>query len=137
LFLEFYLAGNPRASREHRRVSGALRAPARARPAPDKQTAEIARARVLLFAERLASVWAPLGMLGNGEKLEQMKNAVIAALVVAVLVLTYRLAEVENQRYALMVGLCSSRTPTPDLKCLTTVQSRTSIVWHVFYALKG
>jgi hypothetical protein len=69
-----------------------------------------------------------------------MKNALIACLLLAVLLLTYRLAEVENQRYALIVGMCPSKdsvTNLPNLDCLAKVQTRTHMLWHVFYALKG
>jgi hypothetical protein len=45
--------------------------------------------------------------------------------------LGYRLTVVENQRYALAVGTCRAG----DQPCLSTVQTRTSSLWHLYYGL--
>ena len=68
-----------------------------------------------------------------------IKNALIAVLCVVVLVLSYRLARVENQRYALLIGMCSSSTSPIiiDVKCLETVRTRTQWVWHLYYGIRG
>jgi hypothetical protein len=65
-----------------------------------------------------------------------MKNAIIAALALALVFVSSRLVFVENQRVALITGMCK---PDPtNLKwfdCLKTVETRTSWVAHLFYAL--
>ena len=67
-----------------------------------------------------------------------MKGAMAAAIVIlgALLVLvSYKLVVVENQRYALAIGMCPGRYTMPDLDCLRNVQTRTSWAWHLYYAL--
>jgi len=68
-----------------------------------------------------------------------MNDVVIALLVVALAFVSYRLAAVENQRYALELNMCPSPHGLllPDLKCLKTVQTRTSWVWNLYYGLSG
>ena len=64
------------------------------------------------------------------------KDVLIIALLAAIVWLCSALVRVENQRYALMIGMC--REPTSgvaDWKCLRKVETRTSWVWHLFYAL--
>ena len=68
----------------------------------------------------------------------------LAVAVLLIVWLSAALVRVENQRYALEVGLCRDKTwPTSsgpgsnDFKCLETVQTRTAWYWHLFYALKG
>jgi hypothetical protein len=58
-----------------------------------------------------------------------------AAFVIGWLVLV--LVHVENQRYALLVGMCTDRrTGIHDSECLRSVETRTGWWWHVFYAVK-
>lgn len=47
------------------------------------------------------------------------------------------LVRVENQRYALTVGMCAPRPPhpVPDMSCLEKVQARTGWWWHLYHAL--
>jgi hypothetical protein len=68
-----------------------------------------------------------------------MRNGVIVLLALAVAMLTFRLAEVGNQRYALLLGMCPNKIGLllPDTECLAKVQTRTHMLWHVFYAIKG
>jgi len=47
------------------------------------------------------------------------------------------LVHVENQRYAMQVGMCKDPVVGYDSACLKTVETRTSWVWHLFYALTG
>lgn len=48
------------------------------------------------------------------------------------------LVRVENERYALTIGMCSQPPPVlPDVVCLKKVQTRTGWWWHIFYALTG
>lgn len=65
------------------------------------------------------------------------KNIVIAAPCVAVVFLCERIVHIENQRYALFLGMCGS--PAADARlafeCLAQVQTRTSPLWHLYYAL--
>lgn len=65
------------------------------------------------------------------------KNLIIGVLVLTVLVLSSALVRVENQRYALAVGMCPGPAPglPPDLKCAAEAQTRTGWWWHLFYAL--
>jgi hypothetical protein len=65
------------------------------------------------------------------------KNVAIALLLVAVLYLGASLIKVENQRYALAVGLCrDSKTGLTDNACLAKVETRTNPAWHLYYALR-
>ena len=68
-----------------------------------------------------------------------MRNAAIVVLAATSVFLAYRLTEVEHQRYALVIGMCHGEngSSAPDLKCLLTVESRTSPLWHFYYALIG
>lgn len=65
------------------------------------------------------------------------KTVLILTLTGCLVFVSARLVSVENQRYALIVGMCSSSlTPKlPDMRCLRTVETRTSWVWHLYYAL--
>jgi hypothetical protein len=59
-------------------------------------------------------------------------------LLAAIVFLTTALVRVENQRYALVINMCPNKADArlpPDLDCLAKVQTRTSWVWHVYYAL--
>lgn len=61
-------------------------------------------------------------------------------LVVAVLLIVWlsvALVRVENERYAMQVGMCKVDPVKPIRPCLDQVETRTSWVWHLFYALKG
>lgn len=64
-----------------------------------------------------------------------------AALVVAVVIIIWlaaTLAHVENQRYALQMGMCrEAATGLTDFACLQKVETRTGWWWHLFYGLKG
>lgn len=66
-----------------------------------------------------------------------MKTALIIVLAGLLVFVTARLVHVENQRYALLGGLCRSELhpALPDTRCLKTVETRTSWVWHLYYAL--
>jgi hypothetical protein len=67
-----------------------------------------------------------------------MKNALIVVLAGLLVFAAVRLVEIENQRYAMLVGMCPGKLDPslPDPQCLQTVQTRTSWVWHLAYALK-
>ncbi|RYH70851.1 MAG: hypothetical protein EON54_01270 [Alcaligenaceae bacterium] len=63
---------------------------------------------------------------------------VSATLFALMLWLGSALVRVENERYALAVGLCKHDATTLIMfDCLKTARSRTSWWWHAFYALKG
>lgn len=59
------------------------------------------------------------------------KNISIAALVILAAFLASVIIRLENENYAMQVGLCKPA----DFKCLSTVQTRTSPLWHLFYAV--
>jgi len=66
------------------------------------------------------------------------KNAIIGVLVIVVIVLCTRIVRIENERYALMLGMCRGSMGVPtDFRCLNAVQTRTSWAWHLYYALTG
>ncbi len=69
---------------------------------------------------------------------DRMTWKVTSALLAALLLWTCAaLVRVENQLYALQVGMCPAITPlpVPDLKCLKSVETRTGWWWHLYYAL--
>lgn len=66
------------------------------------------------------------------------KNILIAALGALVLWESRTIIRIENQRYAMAVGLCrNTADPTlpSDTNCLASVQTRTSWAWHLYYGL--
>ena len=71
------------------------------------------------------------------------KNKLLIPFVVSILVcvwLSFSLVKVENERYALFVGMCYKKDTLPvfgliDHQCLSKVETRTSWMWHLFYAL--
>jgi hypothetical protein len=48
------------------------------------------------------------------------------------------LVRVENERYAMQIGMCWNATlKLPDPTCVKAASTRTGWYWHAFYALKG
>lgn len=50
------------------------------------------------------------------------------------------LVRVENERYALFLGMCRSVSVVGiqvDFACLAEVETRTSWLWHLYWALLG
>lgn len=45
------------------------------------------------------------------------------------------LVRIENERYALVIGLCKVDVTILTDTCLAEVQTRTSWLWHLYYAL--
>jgi len=78
-----------------------------------------------------------------------IKNGIIALLLVVVLLLCGTIVHIENERYALLIGTCPNvkttsqdgfiyRDPNRDpIACLESVQTRTSPLWHIFYAIEN
>jgi len=69
-----------------------------------------------------------------------MKNVLILVLTVLLIWESAALVRIENQRYAMLVGMCENKTDPrlpPDMNCLSNVQTRTHWVWHLYYALFG
>lgn len=66
-----------------------------------------------------------------------MKLATIAILVLIAGFLADRVVRLENQRYALFVGICKLDPASPKERwdCLENVQTRTSWFWHLYYAM--
>lgn len=68
---------------------------------------------------------------------------VIIVLLGVVVVLAIRVIELENFHYASSVGLCGEfRGGGPEMqeqyhRCLHASQTRTTPLWHLFYALIG
>ena len=71
------------------------------------------------------------------------KNITIIVLLACVVVLSFRLVELENFHYGSLVGMCSqfnTGDPLQNTKhheCLHKTQTRTNALWHLFYALRG
>jgi hypothetical protein len=63
------------------------------------------------------------------------KNVLIVILVAACVYLASVVVEVENQRYALQIGMCKDEIGHTDNKCLAGVETRTGWWWHLFYAI--
>lgn len=62
----------------------------------------------------------------------------LAVAVLLIVWLSAALVRVENERYAMQVGMCWNDTlKLPDLTCIEKAQTRTAWYWHLFYALKG
>ena len=72
-----------------------------------------------------------------------IKNIAIAALLVCVVVLSVTVVRLENFHYASVVGMCpeiKADDPLQTVKrhnCLHNTETRTSPIWHLFYALLG
>jgi hypothetical protein len=66
-----------------------------------------------------------------------MKNLILAILILLVAFLADRAVRIENQRYALYVNLCKydPANPTARWDCLEKAQTRTSWLWHLYYAM--
>jgi hypothetical protein len=63
-------------------------------------------------------------------------NGILLILSLATTVwLANSLVRVENQRYAMQVGMCRHEVGGWNYQCLKQVETRTSWVWHLFYAL--
>ncbi len=68
-----------------------------------------------------------------------MRSVFLIFTVVALAFTSLRLADVERQRYALLIGLCQ---PDPQsaralMDCLQTVEPRTLWLWDLWYGLRG
>lgn len=68
-----------------------------------------------------------------------MQRLLIVCLCAALLFVCYRLIEIENQRYALLLGVCLQEDPATlyDFECLEKVESRTSWFDHLYFGLFG
>ncbi|MFL6628247.1 MAG: hypothetical protein ACJ8G1_17525 [Vitreoscilla sp.] len=60
----------------------------------------------------------------------------IAVIVIAWLAMV--LVRVENQRYAMAVGMCQDKMlpGSHDYQCMKAVETRTGWWWHIYYAAK-
>jgi hypothetical protein len=63
----------------------------------------------------------------------------MVAVIVLAAALVFVSARVENQRYPLLTGSCRSSTDPAlvDIRCLRSIETRTSWMWHLFYGLGG
>ena len=65
-----------------------------------------------------------------------MKDFLIVVLFGLLVWTLITLADVENQRYALSIGLCPNSSAGKEyLECINSVETRTNPIWHVVYAL--
>lgn len=67
-----------------------------------------------------------------------IKNFAIGALLLITILLAASLVRVENQRYALSLGMCTASQVgvPPDMVCIEKTQTRTGWWWHLYYALQ-
>lgn len=64
------------------------------------------------------------------------QNILFIFSLVAIVWLSAALIRVENQRYALSVGMCIDPVHRmADHSCLASVETRTGWWWHLYYAL--
>ncbi|MCY0852531.1 hypothetical protein [Cupriavidus sp. D39] len=75
-----------------------------------------------------------------------MRNALVVLLLLVIFVLGRALVRVENERYALWVGMCPNMSGTFGAmragdenawKCTKTIQTRTAWWWHVYDAISN
>jgi hypothetical protein len=59
----------------------------------------------------------------------------LLATLILIIWLTVSLVRVENQRYAMQVGMCKDDVVGWDYSCMSKVETRTSWFWHLLYAL--
>jgi len=70
-----------------------------------------------------------------------MKSPISTSLIIVLAALLVwfgsALVRVENERYAMFVGLCpfDAKAMEPQQKCLDKTQTRTNPIWHLYYAL--
>ena len=66
------------------------------------------------------------------------KNVIIGALLALIVLLGITVVRVENQRYAMQVGMCPSTPPLSGFnsRCLAKTETRTGWWWHIAYAVK-
>ena len=72
-----------------------------------------------------------------------IKNIIIVLLSIAVVWLSSTVVRLENYRYASFMGMCDDLIEEPrgmrsridQYNCLNETETRTSPVWHIFYAL--
>lgn len=67
-----------------------------------------------------------------------MRIFLILLLAASLVFVSLRLADVERQRYALMLELCPTVMSTPDAwECLETVRPRVSVWFDFYYGLSN
>jgi hypothetical protein len=75
----------------------------------------------------------------------KMKNFIIIILVIVVFIFGKTIVRLENYHYASFVGMCDLHDMSGDWllekkinqdKCFKNVETRTSFMWHLYYALK-
>lgn len=62
-------------------------------------------------------------------------NVLIAALCGVILWFAAAIVRIETERCALFTGMCMDKIGLTDVKYLSRAQTRTSPLWHLFYAL--
>lgn len=66
-----------------------------------------------------------------------IKNFIIGLLILAVVAFGSALVRVENERYALSLGMCPGPVAgmSPDMACVSKTETRTGWWWHIYAAL--
>jgi hypothetical protein len=69
-----------------------------------------------------------------------MKEFILVAQFAAIVWLATALIRVENERYALELGICptvaTAKQPSDYFDCVSSVETRTGPWWHLLYALR-
>jgi hypothetical protein len=65
------------------------------------------------------------------------KNIVIGAMLLAIIFLSASLVRIENQRYALSMGMCPASVVglPPNMACIAKTETRVGWWWHLYYAV--
>ena len=72
-----------------------------------------------------------------------VKNCIILILSILVVWFSTTIVRLENYHYASLVGMCGQFKADDPLQtvqrhnCLHSTETRTSFIWHLFYALRG
>ena len=64
-----------------------------------------------------------------------MKSLIIVVLAAALAFVCFRLADVERQRYAMIVGMCPGTISPIDPMCVADAEPRENAAWNLLYGL--
>lgn len=65
-----------------------------------------------------------------------VRNITILFLMLTVAYLCAVIIRIENERYAMAIGMCfNKQLGVPDLSCVRKAETRTSPLWHLYFAI--
>lgn len=68
------------------------------------------------------------------KQVSRLRVAVVVLLALVVYMAS-TIVRIENERYALSLGMCVNAVGNTDFACLAKTQTRTAWWWHLWYAL--